>query len=189
MFRIHKECALSSTIAAACLLLGACNSGADVTVTSAEEEPVLQCGVDGFLAADLYGAVEARLDWTQNDLECTGMPRPEGRGVRLRLAGPEPGSGAELVFIIALPEFDRDSAPAEFDANVTLIESGVGRFFSTPDTSNCLVARPGFGAWVPVAPGSVGPASEWTPTKASPITARKRAVRNATHSRPGICTG
>ena len=92
-------------------------------MTSAEEEPVLQCGVDGCLAADLYGAVEARLDWTQNDLECTGMPRPEGRGVRLRLAGPEPGSGAELVFIIALPEFDRDSAPAEFDAWLAAVEA------------------------------------------------------------------
>jgi hypothetical protein len=107
-------------------------------MTAAAEEPVLQCGVDGFLVADLYGAIETRLDWTRNDLACTGMPRPEGRGVRLRLAGPEQSRGAELVFIIALPQFDRDSGPAEFDAKVTLIEAGVGRFFSTPDTSNCL---------------------------------------------------
>ena len=139
MFRIHPECALWWTVATAGLLLGACNSGADVAVTTAKEEPVLQCGADGFLAADLYGAIEARLDWARDDLECAGMPRPEGRGVRLRLAGPQQNGKAELVFIIALPEFGRDGSAAEFDANVTLIEAGAGRFFSTPDTSNCLV--------------------------------------------------
>lgn len=108
-------------------------------MTTATAEPVLQCGGDGLLAADLYGAIETRLEWARGDLECTGMPRPEGKGVRLRLAGPQPDGKAELVFIIALPEFRRDSGPAEFDANVTLIEAGAGRFFSTPDTSNCLV--------------------------------------------------
>lgn len=133
------KCALWWAVAAACLLIGGCNSGADVAVTTAEEEPVPQCGADGFLAADLYGAIETRLDWSRSDLECTGMPRPEGRGVRLRLAGPQHGGEAELVFIIALPEFERDSGPAEFDANVTLIEAGVGRFFSTPNIRNCLV--------------------------------------------------
>ncbi len=131
MSRIHTICA--------CLLLGACNSGADIPVTADEEELVLRCGDDGFLAADLYGAIETRLDWTKNDLECTGMPRPEGQGVRLRLAAEDRGTGVELVFIVALPGFGRDSGPAEFDANVTLIEAGNGRFFSTPDTSNCLV--------------------------------------------------
>lgn len=120
-------------------MLGACNSGTDIAVSTAGQEPVMQCGADGFLAADLYGAIEGRLDWARNEVECAGMPRPEGRGVRLRLAGPQLNGEAELVFIIALPEFERDSAPAEFDANVTLIEAGIGRFFSTPDTSNCLV--------------------------------------------------
>lgn len=139
MAGIHNKCAPSWAFAAIGLLLGACHSGADVAVTTAEELPVLQCGGDGFLAAELYGAIETRLDWTRNDLECTGMPRPEGRGVRLRLAGPDSRDGGELVFIVAMPEFLRDSGPAEFDANVTLIEAGKGRFFSTPDTSNCLV--------------------------------------------------
>lgn len=139
MFRIHTKYALCWTVATTGLLLGACNSGADVAVTTAEKQPVLHCGADGLLAADLFGAIETRLDWTRNDLECSGMPRPEGRGVRLRLAGPQQNGDAELVFIIALPEFGRDGGPAEFDANVTLIAAGAGRFFSTPDTRNCLV--------------------------------------------------
>lgn len=104
-----------------------------------QEETALLCGEDGFLSAQLYGAIETRLEWDRNDLECTGMPRPEGQGIRLRLAATDAATGIELVFIIAMPGFERDSEPAEFDTNVTLIEAGNGRFFSTPDTDNCLV--------------------------------------------------
>ena len=122
-----------------CAALAGCHSGADVAAEAVEEGPALLCGADGYLSAQLFGAIETRLDWDRNDLECTGMPRPEGQGVRLRLAAEDPGTGSELVFIIAMPEFERDSGPAEFDSNTTLIESGSGRFFSTPDTDNCLV--------------------------------------------------
>lgn len=146
MSKIHNNCAqarpaglLWALVALVGALLAACNSGADVAAETVEAEPALLCGTDGYLTAQLYGAIETRLEWNKDDLECTGMPRPEGRGVRLRLAAVDPASGNELVFIIALPEFERDSGPAEFDTNTTLIESGNGRFFSTPDTSNCLV--------------------------------------------------
>ncbi len=146
MLKIQYKCAqarpagLSRTLAAvAAALLAACNPGAEVAADAAGEEPVLLCGDDGYLTAQLYGAIETRLEWNQNDLECTGMPRPEGQGIRLRLAAVDPASGSELVFIIALPEFGRDSGPAEFDTNTTLIEEGNGRFFSTPNTDNCLV--------------------------------------------------
>ena len=67
------------------------------------------------------------------------MPRPDGAGIRLRLAAVDAATGNELVFIMALPDFERSGRLAEFDANITLIESGSGRFFSTPDTDNCLV--------------------------------------------------
>ena len=100
---------------------------------------MLRCGADGYLSARLYGAIEAEFDWTRNDLECMGMPRPEGKGVRLRLAATDRPTGSEFVFIIAMPGFDRDSGPGEFDTNTTLIEAGNGRCFSTPDTDNCLV--------------------------------------------------
>lgn len=119
--------------------LAGCNSAVDVAAGTADEEPDLSCGPDGHLSAQLYGAIETELEWDRGDLECTGMPRPDGKGVRLRLAAlGEPG-GHGLVFIIALPGFARDSGPAEFDSNTTVIEAGDGRFFSTPDTDNCLV--------------------------------------------------
>ena len=104
-----------------------------------DDAPALLCGASGHLSGQLYGAIETQLDWDSSDLECTGMPRPEGKGVRLRLAAVDEQTDSEFVFIIAMPGFERDSGPAEFDANTTLIVAGNGRFFSTPDADNCLV--------------------------------------------------
>ena len=120
-------------------LLAGCNSGADIAANTVAEQPELLCGDDGHLSAELYGAIETRLEWDRDDLECMGMPRPDGTGVRLRLASIDEATGTELAFIIAMPDFRRSNGPGEFDSNTTLIESGTGRFFSTPDTDNCLV--------------------------------------------------
>jgi hypothetical protein len=141
--KIHKKCAPARPnwvpAAVAGALLAACNSGADVTGDAEEEESALLCGDGGHLSGQLYGAIETRLDRGRHELECTGMPRPDGKGIRLRLATVDSATGNELVFIIAMPGFERGSKPGEFDTNITLIESGNGRFFSTPDTDNCLV--------------------------------------------------
>jgi hypothetical protein len=109
----------------------------EIETLAVAEEPVLLCGPDGHLSAALYGVIETQIDWGRYDVECTGMPRPEGRGVRLRFAGLA-GDGQPVAFIIAIPDFDRDTGRGEFGSNVTLIEEGAGRFFSTPDLNNCL---------------------------------------------------
>jgi len=105
---------------------------------SAAENKVLNCGNDGYLRTQLYGTLSATLEWDKNDLECMGMPRPEGRGARLRFAGTGPGEGQRLAIIIAIPELTRDALGSEYRSNVTLIEEGAGRFFSTPNLDNCL---------------------------------------------------
>jgi hypothetical protein len=122
-------------------LLAGCRTANDgaVEALAAEEEPVLLCGDNGQLITELYGGIEKVLDWDNNELECTGMPRPEGAGIRLRFAGPTDSDEQRLAFIIALPDFARDTLETEFNGNITVIEEGTGRFFSTPDLSNCLV--------------------------------------------------
>src|SRR5262245_21993787 len=37
---------------------------------------------DGFFRARLDGALERRLDWSNNGTSCEGMPRPDGNGIR-----------------------------------------------------------------------------------------------------------
>ena len=117
-----------------------CASAATASPSDANkvEDAALNCGADGFLRTQLYGALAATLDWGKYDLECSGMPRPEGRGARLRFAGSGPGEGQQLAIIIAIPDLTRAALGDEYRSNVTLIEEGVGRFFSTPNLDNCL---------------------------------------------------
>ena len=48
-----------------------------------------QClpGDAGFLSMRLRGSIEAEIRWREPALECDGMPRPDGRGLRLHFAG------------------------------------------------------------------------------------------------------
>lgn len=95
------------------------------------------CGDGGYLRTTLYGAFEGEIDWSNGELDCEGMPRPDGEGARLRLAGTAAGGLHSLAFIIAMPSLERGATASELASNVTLIEEGSGRFFSTPGLESC----------------------------------------------------
>ncbi len=96
------------------------------------------CGDAGYLRGQLYGAIPVSLDWSSTDLDCEGMPRPNGRGARLRFAGVAADDGRQLAIIIAIPNLEQDKVGRELASNVTVIEEGSGRFFSSSDLDNCL---------------------------------------------------
>ena len=117
-------------------MLAACEeTGNHVAASTTSEAPVLACGQAGYLATTLYGAISTTLDWSAADLTCEGMPRPGNEGARLRLAGVD--GERQIAFIIAIPGLERGITANELPSNVTLIEEGHGRFFSTPDLNNC----------------------------------------------------
>ena len=93
------------------------------------------CGERAFLKTDFYGEFTGTVEWAASDLECEGMPRPEGAGARLRFAG-EAGD-MSLAIIIAMPGFERGKEARELGSNVTVIEEGGGRFFSTSGIGSC----------------------------------------------------
>jgi hypothetical protein len=128
----------------ACLLPGiltlatlGCSRAEQAPVGTVVEVPpaAAGCGDHGHLATTLVGAVEADIDWRAAELVCEGMPRPGGEGVRLRFAGQV--DDRRFTIIIALPGLQRDQPASELASNVTLIEEGAGRFFSTADTEIC----------------------------------------------------
>lgn len=127
-------------LALAGLSLGACGPATDTTVTpaSVQSAPAAGCDASGFLKTRLYGEIAADLDWSSDDLECEGMPRPNGAGARLRFAGKDDSGDRRLAFIVAIPDLDRNSAGLELASTVTLIEEGGGRFFSTASAGNCV---------------------------------------------------
>ena len=117
-------------------MLAACQETGTVSAASdPPEAPSLACGESGFLVTTLYGAIALDLDWGPNDLACEGMRRPDAKGARLRFAGST--EEREIAFIIALPDLEPGETAAELPSNVTLIEEGNSRFFSTADLNNC----------------------------------------------------
>jgi hypothetical protein len=95
-----------------------------------------ECGDEGYLSAELYGAIETTVNWAATDLRCEGMRRPSNRGARLRFSG-HASDGTNIAFIISLPDLQLGETGEEFRSNVTLIEEGGGRFFSTADLEIC----------------------------------------------------
>lgn len=93
------------------------------------------CGAGGLVQATVYGALDGSVDWTGTEMDCEGMPRPGGDGVRLRFAGT--ADTIPLAIIIGVNGIGPDETAAELPSNVTIIEEGQGRFFSTSDLDSC----------------------------------------------------
>lgn len=93
------------------------------------------CGAEGRVQATVYGALDGSVDWTSDAMDCEGMPRPDGDGVRLRFAGT--ADTVPLAIIIGVDGIGPDETAAELPTNVTIIEEGQGRFFSTSDLDSC----------------------------------------------------
>jgi hypothetical protein len=101
-------------------------------------------GGGGYLQAQLRGALVADLDWRNADMQCEGGLRPDGKGVRVTIAGPLPAAeGAaprQLRFIFGIDP--RDIAPGVAQAlptNVTVILEGGQQLFATQGDGHCAV--------------------------------------------------
>ena len=93
------------------------------------------CGAGGLVRATVFGALNGEVHWTGEQMDCEGMPRPGGAGVRLRFAGI--ADGIPLAIIIGVDGILPEETAVELPTNVTLIEEGQGRFFSTSDLDAC----------------------------------------------------
>ena len=93
------------------------------------------CDESGYLRTSFYGELSGPVDWSAGHLVCEGMPRPNGEGARLRFAGKS--GDLAIAIIVAMPELERGSTARELASNVTGIEEGSGRFFSTSGLESC----------------------------------------------------
>lgn len=122
-------------LVAAALACVACRPDAESPGASAAGD----CMESGKLEGRIYGAIEGKIDWQGDALDCDGMPRPNDAGARLRFSGHLESEGVvrDLALIIALPELERGTTAAETPARVTMIEEDSGRFFSTGEANLC----------------------------------------------------
>jgi hypothetical protein len=112
--------------------------GAGAAAEAAGPGPSCLPDGSGFLTARLRGAVEADLDWHGADLDCTGMPRPDGQGLRLRFAGRLP-DGGQLALVFAPPVLAEGQDARAVPVNVTILDESGGRIFGTRGEDRCLL--------------------------------------------------
>ena len=67
--------------------LVACTEPAIDVETPESHSTQSACVANGRFTVATYGAIDARIDWRGDSLDCDGMRRPHGKGARLRFAG------------------------------------------------------------------------------------------------------
>ncbi|MDP6436452.1 MAG: hypothetical protein QF790_04695 [Gammaproteobacteria bacterium] len=100
-----------------------------------------QCVMDrsGFLRGELYGAVRQTLDWQGEAMACDGMPRPEGKGIRLAFREKSDPDNPGLMFVVGIEDAVPGEDTVDLPANVTLNDQPGGRFFGTQGEQSCWV--------------------------------------------------
>jgi hypothetical protein len=100
---------------------------------------------DGALQARLRGALNVDLNWSDAEMTCEGGTRPDGKGLRVSIAGPlphqQPQSAAQqLRFVFGIDLKDAASGPAQaLPTNLTVIVEGQKQLFATRGSQRCAV--------------------------------------------------
>jgi hypothetical protein len=109
------------------------------TEAATAESPAIRClpERDGFISMRLRGSIEEELDWTEPELECSGMSRPDGKGLRLRFAGTRAGGDFAVVF--AAPGLGIGASGQAVPVNVTVLDGAGERIYGTQGASHCIL--------------------------------------------------
>jgi hypothetical protein len=92
---------------------------------------------DGYLTGELYGEVRKTLDWRGENMLCDGMPRPEGRGIRLVFSEQIDPDIPGMVLVIGIADAQLGAPEQELEANVTIIDQVSGKFYGTQSQPRC----------------------------------------------------
>jgi len=91
----------------------------------------------GYLRGRIYGSLDIALDLKGDALLCNGLYYPDDRRARLVFTGAASGPFANLTLVVALSDFDSGESGNELDTNLTLVDAGQSRFFSTQGSGRC----------------------------------------------------
>ncbi len=115
----------------------------DVPSPAEEKEEAVPTGClpsgDGFLRARLDGALELRLDWKNDGLQCEGMPRPEGNGIRVSFSRALDTDGRRLLIVFGIAGLSESSSGRALPANLTIVEEGGAQVFGTLGDDKCVL--------------------------------------------------
>lgn len=111
---------------------------------TADTEAATGClGGNGYLRADLHGAINAALDWHDADMSCAGGLRPDGTGLRITIAGPLPAAGGgaarHLRFLFGIEASGPDGPDHALPTNLTAIVEGEQALYATRGDDKCTI--------------------------------------------------
>jgi hypothetical protein len=92
-----------------------------------------------FLNARLRGAIDADLVWKGSELASEGGARPDGRGIRVALAGPLGADGRRLRLVFGMAARPGQADARAVPTNVTLIVEGANQLYATLGEDKCSV--------------------------------------------------
>lgn len=99
---------------------------------------------NGLLQAELRGALIADVAWRDAQMQCDGGPRPDGKVLRVTVAGPleasPPRVARQIRFIFGIGLTDTAAGAAQaLPTNVTVIVEGENLLFATLGNDKCAV--------------------------------------------------
>ena len=94
---------------------------------------------NGYLRAQIRGAVNLDVNWHNAELQCEGGPRPDGSGLRLAFAGPQHADGRRLRLVFGVEAVREGREGRELPTNLTVIFEGENRLFATRGDDHCTV--------------------------------------------------
>ncbi len=99
--------------------------------------PCLATGNNAYLRARLRGALDLDLAWSGPTLQCDGGARPDGRGLRVTIAGPAQADGRRLRFVFGIDDAPEGARVLARPTNLTVIFEGEQRLFATRGNDRC----------------------------------------------------
>jgi hypothetical protein len=119
-------------------VLGAASAGGSAGPAPSAPKGCLAAG-NGYLRAQIRGAVNLDVNWHNAELQCEGGPRPDGSGLRLAFAGPQHADGRRLRLVFGVETVREGREGRELPTNLTVIFEGENRLFATRGDDHCTV--------------------------------------------------
>jgi hypothetical protein len=105
--------------------------------------PAARCTHDGRgqLRARLRGTLNLDIAWRHDEMQCDGGPRPDGKGLRVTVAGPPQSDGRRLRFVFGIDDVAEGRSATSRPTNITVIFEGEQRIFATRGAGRCTTDR------------------------------------------------
>lgn len=116
---------------------GKANGGGKGLLAPPPTTPCLEPARNGYLRARLRGALDLDLAWASPDMNCQGGARPDGRGLRVMLAGPPRADGRRMRFVFGIQDVPEGASARARPTNLTILFEGEQRVFATRGDDKC----------------------------------------------------